>query len=177
MLHARRSGFTLVELIIAIVLLAILGTTMGTATYSALWTYEQVNGIADVNQTARAVIERMCREIRAADSADYTNTAGSTTLTLYYPAGDPVYPPVISYSIDKTSGRMTYQQGSVGPWTLVGSTGDDITISDASLEIEYREIDDVNQPCLVKIYIVFNNFEANYPFAASACLRRWMSES
>jgi prepilin-type N-terminal cleavage/methylation domain-containing protein len=168
-------GFTLVELIAAIVIMAIVATALAAALTSSLWAYEQVNDIADINQAARAIIERMCREIRTAQTVTTSDSGGVVTLSLEYEAT--ATPQFITYTIDTNSGRMTYYQSGGAPlYTLIGDTGDDMTMSDADFDIEYRTIDGTSRPTLVTIYLAFNIGGRDYPFGASACLRRWLGE-
>ncbi|NBB94183.1 MAG: prepilin-type N-terminal cleavage/methylation domain-containing protein [Planctomycetes bacterium] len=168
-------GFTLVELIVAIVIMAMVVTALATALSSSLLAYEQVNDIADINQAARAIIERMCREIRTAQTVTTSDSGGVVTLSLDYGTG--ASPETITYTIDTNSGAMTYDQSGGAPlYTLVGDTGDDMTMSDADFGVEYRTIDGTSRPTLVTIHLVFNIGDQDYPFGASACLRRWLGE-
>lgn len=175
-MRRKTKAFTLVELLAALMIMSILGVAIAAAVSSSLWTYDRVNKIADVNQAARAIMERLGREIRAAEDADFSDTSSLTTLTLYYPADDPMYPATITYSVDKSNGTMTYQQAGDSAQTILGFSWDHVSFSDASFDIEHRTIDGVSRPCLVKIFLQFRSDGADYPFASSACLRRWLNE-
>lgn len=177
-------AFTLVELLVAITILAVVGVAIGFAVQGSLTTYEQVNDIADVNQAARVLMARLGREIRAAEGATYTDTTSTTTLTLSYSATDTVYPNTIEYTINKTAGTMTRAEDSGSTTTLIGGTDDPLSVSDAEITVISRQLDievadgeSKIKPCLVKIYLEFEAGGYKYPFSSFACLRKWVNEA
>ncbi|HOF17845.1 MAG TPA: type II secretion system protein [Phycisphaerae bacterium] len=74
MTRGKPSAFSLIELLIAIALLATLLTAVAVAVNSSVSSYTVNERLAEVTQTARSVLERMAREIRTASAADGTTT-------------------------------------------------------------------------------------------------------
>lgn len=66
---ARRSnntGFTLVEILLAVAIAGLLMAAVGTAFHASMTSYRENQKIAAVTQAARSVLNRMMRDIRAA---------------------------------------------------------------------------------------------------------------
>ncbi len=61
-------GFTLVEVLIAMVIMALLLAAIALATKAAMHGYTENAKIAEVTQTSRVVLHRIMREIRTADA-------------------------------------------------------------------------------------------------------------
>ncbi len=175
-------AFTLVELLIAIMILSVVGVAIGFAVQGSLSTYQSVNEIADVNQAARVIMSRLGREIRACDNATFTGTETSNenTLTLNYLATDPIYPTTITYHINKSAGTMTRSEDSGSAITLIGGNDDPLSISGADFDITTQNVtigESVeSRPFLVKVFLEFEVGGVKYPFASSACPRKWVNE-
>ena len=78
----RRTGFSLVEAILGLAILAILMTALGTAVHSTMESFRENERLATFSQVARAVLNRMTRDIRSAAAVD----ANSTSITIIPPA-------------------------------------------------------------------------------------------
>ena len=66
---ARRpnnTGFTLIEILLAVTIAGLLMAAVGTAFHASMTSYRENQKIAAVTQTARSVLNRMTRDIRAA---------------------------------------------------------------------------------------------------------------
>jgi len=67
------SAFTLVEVMIALVVVALLLGALGAAVHATLYNYRQNEQIATVMQTGRSILDRMSREVRTAQAVDYAD--------------------------------------------------------------------------------------------------------
>lgn len=74
-------GFTLVEVLIAMVILAMLLAAIALATKAAMHGYTENAKIAEVTQTSRVVLHRIMREIRTADAV----TSGPQAVSIIPP--------------------------------------------------------------------------------------------
>lgn len=113
--HARgasggRGGFTIVELLMALLLGTMLLTAIAVVMRASLYTYEQNQSAAAVNQASRALAMRIQRELRQAEAVDYTagnnkiiitpptNTDGLQEIVYDYVSGDKT----LTYSLNYT---------------------------------------------------------------------------
>ena len=93
MCNRSNKGFTLVELMLAMTITAMLLAAVGTAVHGALHSYTQNENLADAMQTTRAVLAQIARDIRTADTYhgedashyDVTWNSGTKKLTLIPP--------------------------------------------------------------------------------------------
>lgn len=77
----RRGGFSLVEALMALGIMAIMLTALGTAVYSAMESFRENERVATSSQITRAVLNRMMREIRTAAAVD----ANASSITIIPP--------------------------------------------------------------------------------------------
>ncbi len=72
--HRRmRCGFTVPEMLIALVIVALLLAALALAIQGVMQSYNENSKIAEVTQAARVVLNRMIREVRTADAVDSTS--------------------------------------------------------------------------------------------------------
>lgn len=112
-------GFTLVEVLVAMVLFGVLSTVLLGFAISTARVTEGIRARADVTEESRLAVERMSRELRQASSIDRVEirgVAGSTTtaLTLWVDFDgdglrDPAAtdPEVLTYRWEPDTGRLT----------------------------------------------------------------------
>jgi prepilin-type N-terminal cleavage/methylation domain-containing protein len=74
----RAKAFSLVEVLLALALSAMLLAAVAAAMDASFWSYDQNERICDTTQTARAVLGRMANDIRTADAV--TTSAGKITI-------------------------------------------------------------------------------------------------
>lgn len=67
---AKRRGFTLIEIVIAITITAFIGTTLAIAFNGSVTAKDTVEGTSERYRMLRAAMSRMCREIAAAYVSD-----------------------------------------------------------------------------------------------------------
>ncbi len=66
----RKSGFTMAEMLVALVILALLLSAVAVAMQASFQNYSENTKIAQLTQTARVVLHRMMSEIRTAEAID-----------------------------------------------------------------------------------------------------------
>ncbi|MCD6304040.1 MAG: prepilin-type N-terminal cleavage/methylation domain-containing protein [Planctomycetes bacterium] len=109
----RRAGFTLIEMLISLVLVALLLTAIAAATYASMKSYDQNVEMAAVNQTTRMLVMRIRRDVRTAEAIDYT--AEYNQLVIYPPAEEQI--DEIRYEYDYATGTLYYDRTIDGQTT------------------------------------------------------------
>lgn len=158
---ANQSAFTLVELTVAMSVMAMLLVSMGTAINGAMKNYEDNTQAYSLNQSVRIIGERMAREIRSADNAQvFTNQ-----LILDMPGS----PDQILYSLN---GGILYYTSVDGiqqtDSTLLGAE-DDFSVQAFTIEMNVRDIEGTDYAILViaKIDILVDEEIRSFTFSAS----------
>ena len=72
-------AFTLVEVLLALMIIAMLLGSLGIATHAALSSYDVNEKVSSITQMTRSVLTRMNREVRSCDDLD--STTGQLTIT------------------------------------------------------------------------------------------------
>jgi len=91
-----RRGFTIVEMLMALAILAMILSAVAIAMHASLQNYGENMEIAELTQTARVVLNRMMSEIRTADAID----SASQRFTIIPPQPDPGNLTEIEYVLD-----------------------------------------------------------------------------
>lgn len=94
--RARKSGFTIAEMLMALTILAMLLSAVAIAMHASLQNYDENTKIAQLTQTARVVLNRMMSEIRTTDAVD----SASQRVTIIPPQPDPGNLTEIEYELD-----------------------------------------------------------------------------
>lgn len=167
----RRRGFTVVELIISVAILAMVMTAVATAFHSSMTTYEENDKVSSAMQVAQRVMGQIKRQIRTAsdvDSADpnailsIKNPADQSSLTL------------AEYRYYSGSGQLKYKIApalSTGDdtWVLIGDSDDDMTVTDFKVTIA----NDTNDYALeVVVKLTFTVRGKSFTMTASGSPRR-----
>jgi prepilin-type N-terminal cleavage/methylation domain-containing protein len=124
----RQSGFTLVELMIALLLTSMLLAAIATAMHAAMIAHEENTEIAAMTQAARVLMQRMRREIRTAAAVNHG--APSNELVIY-PPDDGSGLQLIRYVYTGATRTLTCQRivnGSAA-WLTVFDSSSDVTLS------------------------------------------------
>jgi prepilin-type N-terminal cleavage/methylation domain-containing protein len=114
----RQPGFTLMEMMIALTMIAILLVSVATAIHASFYSFSENEKISAMTQTARTVLMRMCRDIRNADSVDAT----TTSVTILPPAEDNVTSIVYSFEDGTLYYKKTPTGGTMTSYVLLAST-------------------------------------------------------
>lgn len=91
----RQGGFTLVELLVAMVVFAVFSTALLSFTFSAAHTVTSSNNYNDINEEARVVLNRMARELREAKNI----VSVTNPYTVYTTSGTGAFDPNADSSI------------------------------------------------------------------------------
>lgn len=70
-------AFTLVELLVALALLAMMLASVAAATHASLQSYSENDQYAGITQTARSIMDRLAREARTCEDISITSTTVS----------------------------------------------------------------------------------------------------
>lgn len=126
-----KPGFTVAEMLLALVVSAMLLTAIATAMHASLLSYKENEQIAAATQTARAVLNRMTRDIRTARAVSHTGDL----LRIIPPEDGGIAE--IQYERDGSEMiyRVTKEDGTQSSYPLVADT-DDVTISSFSIAEE-----------------------------------------
>jgi prepilin-type N-terminal cleavage/methylation domain-containing protein len=124
----RNRGFTLVEILLAASLTAMLLTAVATAVHGSLQSYRENEKLSTVTQAGRAVLTRLTTEVRNSEDCSVTTTALTTTLTIL-PIDTGVGLTRIEYEL--RGGVLYYRKtitGNTTEYALLGSSGDNIRV-------------------------------------------------
>lgn len=161
----KNPGFTLVEALLALTLLAMLLASVAVAIHASLQSYTANERIASVTQASRVILSRMMSEVRAADDVD----SSGTQLTIWPPADGSGLQKIQYEYID---GKLHYRRTVNGVQSddiLTGDGADEIAISTFSI---VREDSSKGVPLSVKVRLVLDRGPASFAVTASAAIRR-----
>jgi prepilin-type N-terminal cleavage/methylation domain-containing protein len=165
--HTPRSGFTILELLLAITITAILIAAIMTAMSGTLNSYRINSDTAEFNHSVRTMLERLTREVRT--STDATSATNTLTIT----PKDTTQADQVQYIL--SNGDFIYRatkSGSTTDYTLLGND-ENITVDSFVPTIVRRTDDDgVNRAILVKIAISYTMDGETFPLVVSASPRR-----
>ena len=154
-----RRGFTLVELLCATVVMAIVMAATSIAVNTATQTYTGNQDQASVNQVARVLMDHIAREIRSTEDVHlYSHGIG-----LIYPTGGTVSEAIYASYENQLYVQRTLADGSVTNAVLMGSD-QGFVVTDMETEAYYQNvwIEDasgavvsVSRPRLVSVKLSF----------------------
>ena len=161
--RAGRRGFTMVEMLISLVILAMLLTAVATAMHASLQSYSENDKIAATTQTARAVVSRMMSDVRTAAAISTT----TTRLTITAPNGG-----TIEYEF--VNGQLLYRrtEGTLVTYVLMDST-DQVRLTSLNIARE-SGMNDQGQACTksVKATLMMSAGTQSFAVTASSAVRR-----
>ena len=161
----RKHGFTLMEVLIAMAMLAMLMAAIGAAMHSSLQSYTENEKSLALTQAARSLLDRMMREVRtAADVDSTTNTltidedgTGQNTAAYQFHSG-------AFYYIQTVDGHTTY-------YPLL-SYSDDVSVSDFSV---LREDSAEGNPLSVTVRLTLATRDRTFAMTATSAVRRFQT--
>ena len=132
-----RSGFTIVEVLLALTILALLLSSMAVAFQASLRNTEENQRLASSTQTARSLLNRMTSLIRSAEAIDLNGP--TTELRVLRPDDGSGDDRQVRYVFDSGEGVLRYRELLNGSVTedqvLLGDT-EDIQVSSFLVTIE-----------------------------------------
>jgi len=173
-----RKGFTLIELLISLAITAALLSAVAGAMHASLNSYAANEDLADVMQTSRAVLERMARDIRTAQTdhsdpdpnnhVDVEWYSGQNLLCLTPPSAD-----VLEIQYQLVDNQLIYREiratGTVSS-TLIAAT-DNVQLFSYVITTEQDAIEADITKC-VRIQLVLEAGGVTYPMTATASPRQ-----
>lgn len=126
-----KSGFSILELLIALTLMAALLTSVGIAMKASFQSYSENEKIAAATQAGRSVLGRITNDIRTAEAVDSTSTQVSII-----PPDNAEGVQLIQYEFD--GGTLYYRRtvnGTTTSYVLLGGN-DDVTVSSFNVDRE-----------------------------------------
>ena len=167
-----RQGFTIVEMLLALAILAVLLSAVAVAMYASLHNYGENTEIAELTQAARVVLNRMMSEVRTADAVD----SASQRVTIIPPQPDSGNVTEIEYELD---GGVLYCRRTVSGV----QTSESLIASDEDVEVTgftvTRETgingEEVEYTKSVTATLDLKSGDNTFSVTASACPRRNMT--
>jgi prepilin-type N-terminal cleavage/methylation domain-containing protein len=166
--RTKAKGFSFVELLIALALMAVLMMAIGAAVHAALQSGRENERITAMTQTARSVLGRMMREIRTADEVDST----ATSLSIIPAADDGSGVTLIRYEL--TGGTFYYYRtagGTIDSEVLL-APGEDVSVNALTITRQTAVRDSVTYTRSVTAKITFSADGRTFSVTASAGPRR-----
>ena len=160
-------GFTLVEILIATAMVAMLLAAIAVAVQAATQGYRENERLTAVTQAARSVLARMMREIRTADEVDTTSTSISIL-----PPEDGSGVTLIQYQWN--NGTLTYRRTTHGTMASELLLGGSTAVSAQSFTVsrETGVAHSVTYTKSVTATITFATEGRTFAVTASADVRR-----
>jgi len=161
----RQHGFTLTEVLISMVVLAMLMTALGAAMHSSIQGYSENGKSLALTQAARGVLDRMMREVRTA--ADVDSTTNSLTID-----ADGTGMNMAAYQF--SSGAFYYIQTVNGHPTYYPllSYSDDVNVQDFSV---VREDSAEGNPLSVTVRLTLVTRDRTFAMTATSAVRRYQT--
>jgi len=160
----KRNGFTLLEAILSLAILALLLSASAVAMHASLQSYHENDRIAAASQTARSVLSRMMTDIRTASAVSYAGTC----LTITSPGGE-----TIQYEL--LNGDFYYRRTAPGTpvsYVLIGAS-EQVRPTVFAVVLE-RPLDPNGQPytksATAKLTLAYDG--KTLPLTASSSVRR-----
>ena len=162
--RTRKHGFTLVEVLLAVTILAIVLASIGTAIDASISSYRANDDIASVTQITRMVMSRMMREVRTAVDIDST----ATYLVITPPDNAQGITQIRYDYIDSVLYRSQIVGGQTLTQVLIGNE-DDVAIGLFSI---VREDDLEGNPISVTVRMGMSVGKQEMSMTSSACIRK-----
>jgi prepilin-type N-terminal cleavage/methylation domain-containing protein len=160
-------AFTLIEVLLATALLALLLSAVAVAMHASMQSYTENEHLTALTQAARSVLSRMMRDVRTADAVDST----STTLTILPPADGSG---VTQVQYAWTGGSLTYSQTTGAGTTTEVLLGGNAAVSAQAFAVarETGVADGLTYTKTVTAAITFASGGRTFTVTASADVRR-----
>lgn len=163
-LHDKR-GFTLVEMMMSLVIMAMLMTAVGTAVDGSLNSCSENNKIASATQLGRMILGRMLREVRTC--VDLDSTGQMLDITPRDPIAETDPTRIVYELVDGVLARRATVGGSESSQVLLG--GQDGTSVEAFVVL--REDDIEGNPVSVTVRLVLGVDDRIFSLTTSAAIR------
>lgn len=154
----KQSGFTLVELLIVIALVAILAGVTTDIVLTLVRSYSKTKITNEIEQTGNFVISKMEKELRSATSITTPATVGSSATTLILNREINNVTTQITYDLATGGLALTRQEGPdpAPVENLINATNNNILISNTDLFTLIQQ-----NPDVIKIKLVLQQADLN----------------
>ncbi len=136
----NRQGFSLIEMMIALALMSALIVSLGAALNAALNANTENTKLSEASQTGRAILNRICQDIRTASAV----TTTATSITILPPDNDDDLTQ-IEYELD--AGKLYLRRtvdGTETSYVLLGDTNDNVTVATFTITsqagVDYEDV-------------------------------------
>ena len=160
-----KHGFTLMEMMMAITIMALLMIAVGTAVDGSLGSYSENEKITSSTQLGRMILGRMLREVRTCADLDSTSMMLDITPP---PSADSTDPTRIVYEVvDGVLWRRQTVQGMQTSQQLLGGTDG----TSVQTFMVLREDDVAGEPVSVTIRLIVGVNDRTFALTSSAAIR------
>lgn len=165
-----RRGFTIVEMLMALAILAMLLSAVALAMHASLHNYGENTKIAELTQAARVVLNRMMSEIRTAEAVD----SASQRVTIVPPT-NPAGLTEIEYELDDGVLYCRRIVNSVETSYVLIASGGDVNVTGFTVVRETGlDGEEVEYTKSVTTQLDLQSGDNTFSVTASACPRRNM---
>ena len=164
----KNGGFTIVEMLLAVCILAVLMASVAVAFHGSLVNYRENEKIARTIHIARVVLDRLMAEVRTADGID----SDSQRVTIV----PPVNPEQITQIEYELSGAVLYYRriimGSEESQPFI-SSDDDVQVESFTVSRQTAvDGEGATYTTSLTVQLVLRSGANRFPLTASACPRR-----
>jgi prepilin-type N-terminal cleavage/methylation domain-containing protein len=164
----KNTGFTIVEMLVAVAILAMLLTSVAVALHGSLVSYRENEKIAETMQVARVVLNRLVSEVRTADAVE----SDSQRVTIIPPV-NPEHVTEMEYELD--GGVLYYRRVVMGTEESQAFISSDENVQVEAFNVT-RETDvdgeGVTYTASLTVQLILRSGANCFPLTASACPRR-----
>lgn len=163
-----KTGFTLVEVLIALAIMAGLMTSVAAVVHASFVNYNENDTLAAVTQNARTILHRMMRDIRTAEAVN----AWFNRVTIIPPA-DGSGLQQIEYEFDEEC-ALNYRRTVNGHTTdhVLMDRDSEVRLTFLGIQVETETVDEVTYTKTVTVMMNFRSKNQNFTMTASASPRR-----
>lgn len=113
--HRQQTGFTIVEVMMSLMILAILMTAVAFAFDASVTNYQQNKGIYETVNRGRQALLRITNDLRTADDLALSTEEANTQVSFIKDTtGDGVYDKDVTYRFDGASNTLYYDDNITG---------------------------------------------------------------
>jgi len=169
--RTSQSGFTLLEVLISVVLMAALLAAVALATHASLNSYDENARAAALTQTVRVLSMRLQREVRSAEAIDYQADDGELII---FPPTNPEGLEQIRYEYDGGTKTLYYHQQTAGETvtSVVMNAASPVVLNSFAVDYETTQIGSLTCTQRVRVTMTFQVGQATSTVVFSAAPRR-----
>ena len=164
----KNNGFTIIEMLVAVAIVAMLLATVAVALHGSLVSYRENEKIAETVQVARVVLNRLVSEVRTADAVD----TDAQRVTIIPPVNAEH---VTEMEYELNGGVLYYRRVVMGTQESQAFISSDENVQVEAFSVT-RETDvdgeGVTYTTALTVQLILRSGANSFPLTASACPRR-----